>query len=185
MSGRRLNPPWLMWGNSEVITFSVGASETPPEGAVDVPAPNQLSKVDYGRPETWRFLLYAQILNVQAASETEKIDLYFDLNIGIGRSNSWLNNFEHFVFDHPITVGDVIWSTSVLGPARSATATATENVVELLTAEAIQVRSHASITNFGSGSTVQIEVASYFTPNNHVRPEWFSGQFSGGEDQTL
>lgn len=184
MSGKVLNPPWLMWGNSQVIDYDaniLGAGE----GGVVVQSPGQVARIDYGRPETWRFLLSAKLLNVGSFSEINSIDVFFDLNIGVGRSQVWLTDFEHYTFPNPLHNNDMIWSTSVIGPPRLASDDPALNRVELLTAETIQVAARANFIDFNPTDHVQIEVTAMFTPNTHLRPEWFNGDFPGGEERTL
>lgn len=186
MSGKVLNPPWLMWGNSQVIDFDANILGTGGEGGVDVPSSGQVARIDYGRPETWRFLLSAKLLNVNSASETgPTIQVTFDINIGVGRSQVWLTEFEQYTFPSPMLNGQMIWSTSVLGPPRIAGEDPALNRVELLTAETIQVAARANFSNFTSTDHVQIEVTAMFTPNTHIRPEWHEGEFYGGETKTL
>jgi hypothetical protein len=184
MSGKVLNPPWLMWGNSQVIDYDaniLGAGE----GGVIVQSPGQVARIDYGRPETWRFLLSAKLLNVGTFSEINSIDVFFDLNIGVGRSQVWLTDFEHYTFPNPLVNNEMIWSTSVVGPLRTPADDPTLNVVQLLTAETIQVAARARFLDFNATDHVQVEVTAMFTPNTHIRPEWSNGDFPGGEHRTL
>ena len=184
MSNKVLNPPWLMWGNSQVIDFDANILGTG-EGGVLVPSPGQVARIAYGRPETWRFLLSAKLLNVGSFSEINSIEVFFDLNIGVGRSQVWLTDFEHYTFANPLKNNDIIWSTSVLGPARTVNEDPALNRTELLTAEAIQVAARALFVDFNPTDHVQVEVTAMFTPNTHVRPEWYNGDFPGGEHNTL
>jgi hypothetical protein len=184
MTGKILNPPWLMWGNSQVIDFDariLGAGE----GGMMIQSPGQVARIDYGRPETWRFLLSAKLLNINSESEVNSVEVYFDLNIGVGRTQVWLTDFEHYVFPNPLTNGQMIWSTSVLGPLRDPTASPESNRVDLLTAQTIQVAARADFIDFNETDHVQIEVSAMFTPNTHVRPEWYNGEYPGGEERTL
>jgi hypothetical protein len=109
----------------------------------------------------------------------------FDLNIGVGRSQVWLTDFEQYGFPSPLKNGQLIWSTSVLGPPRFANEDPALNRVEFLTAQTIQVAARAKFIDFNQTDHIQIEVSAMFTPNTHIRPEWHDGEFPGGEERTL
>lgn len=179
---RQLNPPWLMWGDSKQLEFTapVGVGE-----GVDLPPTGQIIRVDYGRPETWRFLFFAQLLDVAVTSEIIDVDVYFDLVPGLGRVQSTLLNFEHYRFPVPLQNYQQIWSTSVVGPLRDPDDDRALNRVELLTFQSLSVNARAIVNGPNAGDHLIIEVAAYFSPNVHVRPEWHNGMFPGSEDETL
>jgi len=177
-----LNPPWLMWGNSQPIDFQAIGAGT--EGDTEVPAASQFLRIDYGRPETWRFLFFAQITNWAVQSEIATLDVFFDLTPGLGRSQCTIRGFEHFVFSAPAT-NQFLWSTSVNGPIRDPDADDTSNKIELIPAQSITLGARLVIGALNQNDLVQVTVHAYFAPNTHVRPEWINGMFPGGEDQTL
>lgn len=184
MRGAKQNPPWLMWGNSQVIdhTFLGNGS---PEGGLPVDSPGQVITINYGRPETWRFLFVAKLQNVQTDSEIAQVEVFFDLMPGVGRVTSMIRGFEHYVFPAPLANDQMIWSTSVQGPLRNPDALDDSNIIQLFPAHSIQLAARALLIDFQANDTVQIEIAAHFSPNTHIRPEWFDGEFSGGEDVTL
>lgn len=182
MAGRILNPPWLMWGNAEQIAF-VAATGT--EG-IEVPVPNQLLRIDYGRPETWRFLFVATILGAKLESEIAHLTVDFDLVPGLGRAQSKLTSFETFTFDlADLRPGVQKWSTSVIGPLRKADDDPALNIVELLTFQSLTVGARVTFQDVSTNDSIAIELAAYFSPNVHTRPEWHDGRFPGGEQSTL
>lgn len=174
--------PWKMWGNSQPIEFQAIGTGT--EGNTEVPAAAQFLRIDYGRPETWRFLFFAQITNWSVQSEIADLQVFFDLTPGLGRAQSTIRGFEHFVFSAP-AVGQSLWSTSVNGPVRDPDATDQTNRIELIPAQSITLGARMVVGSLNENDLVQVIVSAYFSPNTHVRPEWYSGQFPGGEDQTL
>ncbi len=179
---RQLNPPWLMWGDSKQVEHTQVANA---EGAV-LPPTGQIIRIDYGRPETWRFLLFAQLLDVAVTSEIIEVDVYFDMVPGLGRVQNILRDFEHFNFPSPIANYQQIWSTSVVGPLRNAADDPMLNKVELLTFQSLSVNARVELNGgVNAGDRLVVEVSAYFSPNVHLRPEWQSGMFPGSEDQTL
>lgn len=171
-----------MWGNSQPIEFQAIGTGT--EGDTEIPAATQFLRIDYGRPETWRFLFFAQITNWAVQSEIATLDVFFDLTPGLGRAQSTIQGFEHYVFAAP-AVGQILWSTSVNGPVRDPAAVDQTNRIELIPAQSITLGARLVVGALNANDLVQVIVSAYFSPNTHVRPEWYSGQFPGGEDQTL
>lgn len=179
---RQLNPPWLMWGDSKQVEFTAPANS---EGEI-LPPTGQIIRIDYGRPETWRFLLFAQLLDLSITSEIMEIDVYFDVLPGLGRVQNLLRDFEHFHFPSPLALYQQIWSTSVVGPLRVPDDDRALNRVELLTFQSISVNARVELAEgVNAGDHVVVECSAYFSPNVHIRPEWQSGMFPGSEDQTL
>lgn len=177
--------PWLMWGTTATIVAQ-NALGTPQQQQTQ-----QLSRIDYARPETWSFFFYAQ-LNSYAGLGGSKVDLYFDLNIGLGRSTIFLPSFEHYVFENtgtPPAAGTAIFSSQVQGPLRF-TGDTTPNVVDDFCAQSINVNVR-TLSAIGSGASIVANLTVYagFAPRTHVRPEWFmdsdpmnKNKFRGGEN---
>jgi len=106
--------PWHMWGNSMAVTvpFSVAI--------LDV-ASQQLVRINYARPESFHFLLVAQLTDVPEPIDTRQIQVRWDLTIGLGRTYSTLTDFETFLFTAPGPTspnGQLKWSTEVVSPLR-------------------------------------------------------------------
>jgi hypothetical protein len=165
-------PPWHLWGHDLSVAASVTAATSP-----STAQSQQLVRVDYGRPETWFFALSAIPTDVQGAAAT--LDVFFDINIGVGRSVIIIPGFEHYVFALPGDAGKQIWSTQVTPPKRSAAETV-PNVCSTFSAQSINVVARTVLTSAGATSC-NVQVSALFTPSTHVRPEWYEGEFPGGE----
>lgn len=176
-------PPWHLWGGSEVVTFSEGNAQT-----------RQLAKVAYKRPETWHFFLYARPTSLPGFSPGDdvRVTVDFDLTIGVGRNTVLMNNVERFVWH--ITSGASSglpkYATSLLGPVRNelTPVVADLNYITELTASDIQIQAQMSLIAVGgpNPASATVEVAAFFAPKSHVRPDWFrdgpeATQYLGGE----
>lgn len=184
MPGLVRNPPWLMWGNSitQDVTFPGG-------GGPATVSTSQLIRIAYARPEAWRFMLSAQILDCSVPSDASTLIVVdFDLTTGVGRSQIVIKKFERYVMKGAI-VGDFMLSTSVLGPIRDENlpvnpAVQALNVIDLIPGQDIQLQARIQVS--ANPATVQkatVRVDAYFTPNVHIRPEWFKGKMGQEEDQ--
>jgi hypothetical protein len=174
-----------MWGTSVAIvgSHSLAAARNFPT--------QQLARIDYARPETWSFFFWAQI-NTYVGLGGSKCDVFFDLNLGLGRSTIQMPSFEHFVFENagtPPAPGTTIYSTQVAGPTRFAGDT-TPNVIDDFCAQSINVNARLVLA-IGAGASIDVNIQCYagFAPLNHVRPEWFMdadptnrNKFRGGEN---
>lgn len=187
--------PWHMWGNSQVVPVDSAAF-----GFV-VQSTNQLCRVTYKRPETWRWLFFARILSITpfpVPLQQVGLQVDFDLTIGSGRTSVTLPSFERFVWEFDSTGqnarNQAIWSTFVDGPQKvqrniAPVPAAITNRIEQFTAQDIQLQARISATLLNNYVyTAQLEVSAYFAPNVHVRPDWFlpepaplEQQFGGSE----
>jgi len=169
-----------MWGGSQKITTrTLGLGDAPVE------ATQQLAKVSYKRPETWNFLFVAQIVGGSAVPDPGNGDLRvrFDLIVGLGRTMSILTaeaiGFENYQFLWTGPRGGppkhLIYTTQVYGNNRTmdtAPALQRENLITNIVAQDIQA--NVLVTNVSDyAGTVDVEVAAYFAPSTHVRPEWY------------
>jgi len=174
-------PPWHMWGTSQTLNLSAAATLQPPS-----PVTQQLARVSYARPETWRFIFWAQILQSSIAGAGGGINVSFDLITGLGRSQVKIPAFVEFGFPiigTPATDNVQKWTTLAKEPPRFSGDTA-ERMTELFVSQDIQCS--ARVTFFAASlTTAQIEIGCGFAPNVHVRPEWFGPpgkQFRAGEN---
>jgi hypothetical protein len=171
-----------MWGDSETLQLSASVLGTPARST-------QLAKITYKRPESWNFAFQAILESMSAPTADFTLDIWFDLTIGIGRTFIKIPEFEHYRLFNAGGVGTPIpqmfWSTQVPSPnrSRSITAPATNSgpgVTDFFVAEDIQCQ--CRVLFLGSpANNISLQVSSLFAPRVHVRPEWFEGQFRGGE----
>lgn len=125
-------PPWHMWGNSQriegIVQDTVG--DRPPTNG-------QMVRINYGRPESWHWMLSAKLLEGPdaGAGDTLQISVDFDLITGIGRSaidirqqpltsQTAFKTFESYTFAWGpaaliFPAGAMIWTTQVLAPNRN------------------------------------------------------------------
>jgi hypothetical protein len=183
-------PPWHLWGTQETVVAQSGVMFTPA-----VVASQQLTRVAYKRPDTWHWLFFARLLEGPSPGPGQGASLVinFDVTIGLGRSNVQLVGFETFSWswgtgDSPPT-SVVMFSSTSRGSLRTfpPPATPVDNLISELVAQDVQV--NARIQN-GSNfvSSIRCEVASFFAPKSHIRPDWYSDgplevQFTGAENQ--
>ena len=185
--------PWHMWGTSYVIQVDKpGAS-----GVASVT--HQLAKVSYKRPETWRFFFAARLVdgNVNTSGGDEIIIVDFDLIIGVGRSNydttsgEQLSGFCSFLYRIPNgfspasvnTQTKKKWTTTVPSPILVDGIATTTYPLTTFVAQDVQCSARIQVPGGTDPRTATVEVSSYFAPNVHVRPDWYSDgtQFRGAE----
>lgn len=161
--------PWHMWGKSEVVDLTATASP------FDLVNP-QLAKVAYGRPETWTFFFWARILESSNAGGAGVVQVRYNLTIGVGRDSYTIPDFVTFVWTPTLPiVGQRLWTTRTTDP--------TNQVLSEFPAQDIQLNTNCIITGGAApGDHVRLEVGAFLSPRNHIRPEWYRGEFPGGED---
>ncbi|HSE01061.1 MAG TPA: hypothetical protein VLB72_10045 [Burkholderiales bacterium] len=176
--------PWHMWGTLETLTIPID----PPGPARQVS--QQLSRVNYRRPDTWHWLFYCRIVQAPVESEGNSIIVAVDFNciFGLGRASVTLPGFQRLVFNWtapaPAPV-EPLWSTRALSPDDEGQGT------EQMVAEDIQCSSLITVSTVNVPLTpaLIIEVGSFFAPKNHIRPDWLQldqsieAQFPGSEIQ--
>ena len=177
--------PWHLWGGAQVVDLNVGQAVSS----------IQLAKVSYARPESWRFLFTARVLSAPTTgSATEHIILDFDLTVGIGRYSTTLGREDvpvpsptnaeetrgfarfHFNRGEPNFPTRYAWLTTGFSPIADPTDGATvPRTTEVIVAQDIQCRVRAGAFA-GSGTPVpmKVQVAAYFAPNVHLRPDWYA-----------
>lgn len=180
-------PPWHLWGGAQDVEVSIGF------GATDVPINQtvQLAKASYGRPDTWHWVFFAQLISGPAAGALENglIEIDLDLTIGLGRTQVQIPVFEHFEWrwNNAALPTQTLYSTESLGPNRIfGGPVARDNVISEIVAQEIQLQARAR-NGSDYTSRVNIRVGGFFAPVSHVRPDWFlldkelNEQFPGGE----
>ena len=174
MVARKGPPPWHLWGDTKnvIVENSYGVTVNY--------VTQQLAKVSYGRPETWDFMFAARIINFEPDDTAGKIEVAFDVTIGLGRSLLEMPGFETFMWSWtsaPSPLNQVKYSAEVYGPSRTdipipPATTIPTNVISEVTAQDIQVQARVTYTGgtiFPKRATV--EVTSFWAPRSHIRPE--------------
>lgn len=170
--------PWLLWGNTQVLTArSSGGSQA------SLAAQSQLCKVSYKRPDTWHWFFAAKLLDGPAlplVGQNAQLTVSFDLTIGVGRSNLTIPAFEQYQFRWsgiaPFPVGQMKYSTAVFGPNRidqPGVGETRDNFIDQVTSQDIQIGCRVLHTSTITGSVCTVEVDAHFAPKHHLRPEWF------------
>jgi hypothetical protein len=192
-----LNPaaPWKMWGTSERLTVVSGAVG-PANATV---SSSQLAKVSYRRPDTWRFMFTGRLIGgTVGAVATTSVHALFDVFVGVGRSvldtqkpvlgvPVNFNAFAQMRWDVAPAVQpgqqnyNIKFCTQVLGPPLDDSALTTLQVIDHIPAENISCRVRLVMSSGDPGVEITAELGAYFAPNVHVRPDWASEDYRGGE----
>lgn len=171
-------PPWHMWGDEKTIDVtSAGASG---QGETQ-----QIARVNYKRPETWRFFFVAELLE-GSSTAGGAVFVIFRTTIGVGRTSTSvpLGTFRFNVGAGAI-VPTIKFSNHFVGPPNDDSAAAVQNVIDHFVAQDIQCQVQV-VYQSGAGDKVTLRAAAYFAPEGHIRPEWFApgpleSKFSGSE----
>lgn len=170
--------PWHMWGQAKQFTVTSGGVVTTPQ------TQGQIAKVSYKRPETFSFLLVAQILGGQgpggAPVSPGNLSVQFDVTVGVGLAQITLSPFTRpFVFQ---------WAGALPRNAQKYTSVAISSVIndqdatpqqtqsETIVAQNIQVATTCILQTGTNGDQVIVDVQAYFAPRVHVRPDWFGSE---------
>lgn len=190
--------PWHMWGSSKMV-------EVRNTGFPPLVTTGQIARITYKRPETWSFFFVARLISAGESGvvgSPPTITVAFDLILGVGRASSdvadgalasagFLQGFATFDFQWPLgsvaaPIGRVKWTSTVPSPALrdSQTPPVTERVSHF-PAQDIQCNARVGFTGATlTDDMARVELAAYFAPRTHIRPEWYSDeadQFRGKE----
>jgi hypothetical protein len=175
--------PWHMWGTSQVVPVEIdtllGGTAT---------ATQQLSKVDYKRPDSWGLFFSAQIMSGPIpAGFPVTVIVAFDLFIGVGRSMQEIRGARSFQWD---VLPGATPSAELLRYSDSlvsGSGVASDPPLNRIIAQDIQCTARVTGRTAGApGASYNVRVASFFAPLAHVRPDWYadapaSSQFRGAE----
>lgn len=179
---RQSIPPWHMWGTTEQVNLRSQVATTAPS----VPTTQQLSKINYKRPESWHWLFTLRLVSGPDAlllTDHPVITCAFDVLVGLGRSVVLLQNFETYLinwngpaFAAPISQSAQIWSTQTDGPPRNLifndTPSSRPTVASQLVAQDIQVQARLTFQHSPANTPAVVEIGSFWSPRTHVRPDW-------------
>ena len=189
--------PWHMWGTS----VAVDTTDVPIlSGAERAAATQQLARISYKRPDSFRFLFLAELLVVPSVpTDGSTIQVDYDLIVGVGRSQATLGFtgspgavestdasttefFRGFCRFRWQAAGGSYgppkkWTTKVTSPVLDDTNTLLvlndARVSDVIIAEDLQCRARLAAAGTTS-DPVRVMVSAYFAPNVHLRPEWFT-----------
>lgn len=196
--GDRNISPWHMWGSSQTLV-----AEQAVAGETAEAQPQQLSHIQYARPDTWRFFFAATLMRFQPAVPGEllsgdlNIAAGFDVTLGVGRSQIIIPNFRVFTFTNIIFLSPVprrLYASNAPAPTDMAGGplTITFGVpITDLCAESIQVVARMTLSVGASPplarARVSVDMTSFLAPKTHIRPEWFGIEDKGfyGEGSTI
>jgi len=179
MSNYRVTP-WLLWGARQ--TYSLTPSMGNPNLLGQV---KNLSHIEYGRPESWRFILGGNVINATGQASMVA-SATFQVSIGLGstalkipyaRKMAWkLDTFA------PGAINTPRYSTTLFSfPLNDLFPNDVEPLIDVIVADTIDVQ--CSVSVYVPGTTlagpIDMELISMFAPVHHARPEWHYGQFSG------
>lgn len=189
-------PPWHMWGSSQQLIIP-NVSD-----GLSFQTSQQLARINYARPETWSFFFGCELLQApEPAVPNLLVIVQFQIMIGVGRGmikiaatpNGQNTGFVRFVWKFggaPPTPAQMKWTTTArTPPLDEGLATPLSEAVTSFPAQDIQVDVNAvAVTSggvVGADPRTLLNCHAYFSPVNHIRPEWFKvddpNQFRAGE----
>jgi hypothetical protein len=186
-----------MWGETKTVTARSSG------GLVQF-SQDQFARINYGRPESWCFVLASKITDQsgQLIDGTE-LTVHYDLTIGVGRSSVTIPDWHVFTFDYggvakSLLIGQMLWTNTVANriasqgvPGTTPPATETVNYaatswIDTFVSQDIQLQVRVGLDSAGEATSATVDCSAYFSPKTHIRPEWFLqvGRFSGEQSGT-
>lgn len=160
-------PPWHLWGNQ--ISVRLVATGVP--AVVDS---QTLVTISYGRPETWTWLFWYQVVANSAVGGPGVLQVRFNLNTGIGRTKFQRSDFVLFINGPPLPAPTQSYTTSTVDPEG--------RTVTDLCGQDIVLNVNSVLTGGAApGTTIDLIVGAIFAPKTHTRPDWYIGDFAGDE----
>ncbi len=108
------SPPWHMWGNQLEVNLVATAAPFDIEST-------QLVNINYGRPETWSWLFWAQVVADSGIGNPGVVQVRFNLTTGVGRTRLTLADFVTFIWTPTLPNLGLSYTTSTTddtpGPA--------------------------------------------------------------------
>lgn len=170
--------PWHMWGQSKPLVVTSGGVVTTPSTS------GQIARVNYKRPDSWKFLLAAELLTGIGPGGSPispgNLKVSFAVTLGVGLSQITLDPFgTPLVFQWVGFSAGLKWFTTARGPVLDDQAvTPEQELTNTVVAESIQVSTTAILQTPTNGDQVTVNVHAYFAPVTHIRPDWYANQFS-------
>jgi hypothetical protein len=149
----------------------------------------QVSRIDYGRPETWSFFMSFKCISASGPAATPgSVQCAFDLFVGAGRSTVQIRNFMvftvSFIDASNAAVGPLLWATQTQSPQNTFPVSGAPTLpVDYIVAHSINCEARVLNTSVDPLVQIQCVASAFFAPRAHIRPEWFrGGTFKGGEN---
>lgn len=189
-------PPWHLWGNTQTLVLPAVPLISPL-----LPLENTLVRASYGRPESWKFLLHAKILQGGTANtlagQAASVDISFDLILGVGRSALTISDFAQMQFEWGnggflfegwqtfVTSAPMVESiTQAVPPAGFVPPRMDQFVAQDVTivGKAIYYTDAVPL----APASVRLALSAQIAPQVHVRPDWYrdepaAAKFLGAE----
>jgi len=171
-----------LWGVEQTLSPVSGAAVQSP-----VTSTNQLCRISYKRPDSFRFMFVATIMSGVGPGGSPvspgHATVLFNVYTGIGRSVVKLLSFERYLFQWAgaLSVGQQKFSTGVQGPSRDDQFPVANNFIETIQGQDIQIEATATVLTPTAGDQVNIACSALLCPNVHYRPDWFVEDFAGEE----
>lgn len=166
-------PPWLLWGGTQNLkVVSTGAGTQAPI------AQGQIARIDYDRPDTWKWFFLARIVEGTTAAANTTVTCVFDVTMGVGRTQTTAR-LGRFVFNWagavPVSQDAIVKfaNNRSTGNPQDDGAAAVQNVVDSFPAQNIQVVATVQLLNLNAGDFVTMEMTALFAPTTHVPGLWF------------
>ena len=183
-------PPWFMWGTTVDVATKISAIPSP-----DNTVTQQIARVNYARPDTWSFFFSALVTgSPPAADGVISIQVLWDLIIGVGRSQTSLPGFAFMLFNgNGVALANSHkWTSATRAPELVDPGTNSYRPdFAHFPASDIQLSARVAAFQGGGGpavgAAVRMQLAGYFAPRSHYRPEWneINPRFPGGENHGL
>lgn len=192
-------PPWHLWGGTQVVQAPANAFTTPGVFVTD----HTLVRLQYARPESWRFMLHARVVSAETGGpgNQSQLDIFFELLVGLGRSNVRIPLWQQFDtlvwnFGAPAPVDQVLWTNLALTNtvqrfidptfAVLPQGLETNKLTDTIVADHLTLIGHVRYTtDIANPPPAVVELTGLFAPNTHIRPDWFEPEpvFAGGETE--
>lgn len=169
--GNKGMPPWHMWGDTQTLDVQSVAAFTGNQPF----ATQQMVRINYKRPETWRWWFTATIAGGNTNAGATLVVVY-KAQFGVGRAMTTVNlgRFEFTWAAAPVPIGAQKFTNNVNGPVPIDGGTL-PNVINTFVAQDIQLVVEAQLLSATAADQVQVIVDAFFAPEGHVRPDWFQG----------
>lgn len=176
-------PPWHMWGSTQTVRIT-------PVGGTTVERSLQIARINYRRPDVWRFFVAGSVVGAGIASDQITVRMYFDLILGVGRSvfdtstellstnTQWVPLIWTLPALQNLAAIDKKWTTETSTPSLS---TGVVQLMRWFPAQDVQCKARVQVTSETTEPELTLEATAFFAPSTHLRPDWFSGRFQGEE----